>query len=731
MSLPSVRVKLQPLIPGPRGLTSQLTSVSAVALAAGQAPTVTNLGTPTDASLRFGIPNGFTGPAAAPGSAMFESRTAVASATIPSTGAGGPGFIYTAGYNVAGDGGQGLYKRRSGAPTDTTNPAYVQSVDGQWWELVPSMGAVCIEQFGGKGDSSTVGVGGTDNYPPTIWATQFIQWTFGVGSGAARYAPSLLFGAGNYRFAPPSAHPTYVFDFHQPLRISGTFGSGQYQGGTVWHFPQTCDPLIFGGDNTTGQTSFGAGGNGSSIGSVLENLSIWGGGGLSIFTDTNRFMIKCRATVTLRNLSLYGIPGHGILEWGGGGDGNANNFNIENVYIHEAGGHYLWVKGSDTNGSRVRGLVTHGEGGRGGCGILETGSLGCNTYEACQITGYGNTGVQYSGGLYQLISDVTNIGSTTTPGTNEQVWMYIGAVTGLENPVQFPTWSSSNTYIPQCPILSLNGANALVGNYCEVSAIQSHTPGSTVIGGNLPQSRYSPSLRGGGFGAPTVSNQALEVQRAHPTGTAEYTAHSETSRIIYGDARLGSDWGATGGQQIVRLQAKDGSWFEWGQRGPDLVMGRPGQYDHMTITGRDTAVTFRRSQPVPDVVMLGTIALVDNTTGDSILLGMKTSAASISEGEYGRNERYDYKDPSAGGYIGQVCVVGGVVASDWVTATWGVGRYKKMSNGKFYKVTVQGSGASTVEPTHSSGTATTADGYQWLWISNTAAVFKQYGAIEA
>jgi hypothetical protein len=660
--------------------------------------------------------------------AWMISRANIAANSIPTLAEGGPPYVLATEFSPGNPMGLSAYKRRSTAPADTTNPGYVMSLDNQWWELLPNMGAVIIEQFGGKGDSGTDGIGGTDNYQPLKWALDFIKWQFGL-AGASRYAPAILFDSGNYRFTAPAAHPTWCYDIHQPVRISGVFGTGQYQGGSVWHFPNTCDPIIFGGDNTDGPVTYGTPGHGSSIGAVLENLSIWGGGGLGIFTDINRTMIRCRATVTLRNLSLYGIPGRGIYQRGGGGDGNVNNFHVENVYILEAGFHYFHVEGSDTNGSSIKALVTHGEGGRGGCGVLEVGSLGCNTYEACQLTGYGNLGVKFGGRLYQLIVDTG--GSTTTPGTNDQVWMDIGVETGLENPVQFPTWSGSNTYFPQSPFLSLGGSNALIGNYCEVSAIQAHHPGSLAIAGNLPSSRFSGGLHGGAYGSPTISAQALSVERPHPTGSAEATAHGAMSVVRYGDAFMGTNYTSTGGIQVFRLQDKDTSWWEFGWRGEDLVLGRPGQYDHIRITGKRTANTFRRTQPVEDVVVLGTIALVDNLTGDSMLIGLKTSAPSITAGEYGRGEHYYYKDPSPSGYLGQVCTTGGVVAQDWVTAAWSTGTYKRMSNGNFYRVVTQGGGASTVQPTHTSGNATLADGFTWKFITGTPAVFKQFAPIEA
>src|SRR4051812_8071527 len=98
--------------------------------------------------------------------AWMISRANIAANSIPTLAEGGPPYVLATEFSPGNPMGLSAYKRRSTAPADTTNPGYVQSTDGQWWELLPTMGAVIIEQFGGKGDSSTGGGGGVDNTQP-------------------------------------------------------------------------------------------------------------------------------------------------------------------------------------------------------------------------------------------------------------------------------------------------------------------------------------------------------------------------------------------------------------------------------------------------------------------------------------------------------------------------------------------------------------------------------------
>lgn len=76
-------------------------------------------GTSPSQSLSLSIPQGHTG-ASLPGAAHYETRSAVAGATIDSIGSGGPTYVRTAGHVTVGDGGHALYKRAISGITEAS-----------------------------------------------------------------------------------------------------------------------------------------------------------------------------------------------------------------------------------------------------------------------------------------------------------------------------------------------------------------------------------------------------------------------------------------------------------------------------------------------------------------------------------------------------------------------------------------------------------------------------------
>jgi hypothetical protein len=618
----------------------------------------------------------------------YETPADVEAATISA----GVLALRTDGYTSVGDGGHGFYKRMSAAPSDPTNAAYLRSVDrytsaevedathGGYWQLVPQGGAVWIEQFGGAGDANPVsGAGGTDNWQPLTDALAFIAFTYGTLPGAS-YTNTIQFSAGSYRFSDG-------FDLHQPVHITGVSGTGQTQNSTLWHFPGTVDPIIFGALNTSGATDLDAGPytaypKGSSSGAVLENVTIWGGGGDGILTNDARTMIRMRSQATIRNVALFGIPGRGIYIIGGGGDGNANNWHCENVYIHEAGSDYFKVQGSDANGGYCIGLVTHGEGGRGGCGIIETGGLGCNVYTGLQLTGYGNTGVRHDVGggtfhLFQLIDATPDIGAATTPGTDDTVWMYMAPLAG-ETLVQFPVWSALDTYTLQLPVFIEAGQSVLIGTYCEGATLSSHIPGGAqVIGGNLSVTRYSNKLGqiDSGENSKYANTQAIGMRRAHAPGSAEETAHGEYTEVYVGGYNESVGFGATGGANLLQHRREgDGgaSWYMWGYRGADLYYGLSGTADFWRFSGYNTAVTFGRSAAVPHVFGLHDFAIHDASepTVHARIYGIR--AARPSTGSHARGEWVWPQNPTTWGTAAWICTVTGTPGTWGQVPLWGL-----------------------------------------------------------
>jgi hypothetical protein len=667
----------------------------------------------------------------------YSTKAAVEAATISNDVL----TICTSGYTTAGDGGNGLYKRinatpfplwvtgtnytfeamfivnsagryyqlerdpgagaSTNEPVHTTigetvqgadgygwthvrpNAGYIRSVDrykadgttdathGGWWKLVPRGGVLSIECLGGVADAPLPGgATGTDNWPALNDALAFlaVRWP-GTPGGSFTY--TIKFGGGGYRFSAG-------FDLHVIAHITGTFNSGQSFGGTWLFFPNTVDPFIIGNSTTIGATGTGGSGRPEAAGSIIENLLIWGGGGLSVFTDPDRCMIKMRAQSTLRNLYLGGIPGRGVWIRGGGGDGNVNNWHVDNVYIHEAGSHYFHVEGSDANGGYCTGLVTHGQGGRGGAGILETGGLGCNHYSGCQITGYGNTGVRHNGNLYMLIDFVSDIGGATEPGTDDTVWMYLWPLT-TETLAQFPVWVSLNEYEVQSPVHCNSGSSVFMGMYIEAATIASHIIGGAMaIGGNIPITRYSNRFLpfSGEENAKTAYSQAIGTRREHAPGSAEETAHGSSSTVLMGGYGEAEGLGATGGIDIFShsRQAEFGdARYAFGYRGNDLKYYLTNTAQFWKISGVNTALTFGRSAPVPHILGFTDFAIGDATDSPDVTSRIYCIRATRpSSGSHARGEWVWPQNPTTWGTAAWVCTVDGTPGTWGQVPLWGL-----------------------------------------------------------
>jgi hypothetical protein len=615
--------------------------------------------------LNLDIPRGYTGATTIGDSGMaFETRAAIAGATIEAVRK----YAYTAGYAAFGDGGHGLYKRMAAAPSDPSNPAYVRSVDrykadgttdathGGYWQLVPQGGVIYIEQFGGAGDCTVTGTGGTDNSPPLTDAIAFFSWNEGAND---RYVPSIKFGAANYRFSDG-------FDIHDHVHITGVPHAGTTQSATMLHFNGVQNPFILGSNNTIGDTGTGASG-GTSDGSVLENLTISCASAEDPPVDLDCIAILMRSQSAIRNVSLFNLPGHGVKVIAGGsvGLGNANCFTIQNLQVHHAGGNYLWLLGNDANAGIVNGFNCNGSAERGGCGIrAENGYT--NTLTGIHISGYGNMGVSHGGNWYQLINGTAGIGAATTPGTNNAIWYLIGAG-GVNS--RFPAWSAAADYdLLQLPIFDSGSGNVYIGPYVEAGSVFSHIASpALVLGSNaMPTTETSGILTFQSLTGNLMSKMPIGNRREFVSGTAEATQNGSETWVSVGGANEGAGFGANGGLSFLthRRYIDGETSYQFGYRGNDIVYSFLGAKWLMSFTTAATTQQLGRGSAQPHYMMLEDLVLADASDyANSRVIGMRL--ARPTTGAHGAGEVFFTSIPADYGAAAHVCVTAGT------PGTWG------------------------------------------------------------
>jgi hypothetical protein len=682
---------------------------------------------------------GSTGPVSIGDSALaFETRAAVAGATIDAL----VKSIYTSGFATSGDAGHGLYKRMLLAPADPTNPIYVRSVDrytsagvthatnGGYWQLVFEGGAIRVAQLGCIADGAIGAYTGTDNVTALRYGLAVVTHTqLGYPAG-----PDLKFDVGNYYISD-------TLELRRGVRLLGSArGHDDGGGGTHLQFAADKTGFIVHYTTTVGQT----GGvdntylNQTGQGSIFDGLAIHGGG-----TSITKHGIVMRARATVRNCYIVEFPGIAfyINATVGNGtyNGNANQWRVEDSVSKACVRGGLWIEGSDANaGYSINWETSAG----GGCGLLDVSGLG-NVHVAPNIAGYGNGGVSHGGKQYQLGTYDTSLGAATTPGTNEAVWYELqtgGATT------DFPAWSGAGSYFNKLPIYIGGSSNqsTIDGGYVEQGNVVSDISQSRAVAFNGTMLFTKSSC----FIKSEASTRGLIQAQGGIGGYRQYssgsTAHSEYGGEQY--AYVGTFGSNTAGLTILEhyQETPDGGgpqmkWgFQEGSPGASTYcQGGPGSGFPVIfqVTSRVTNKTFSRPfTGVPWKIAFNSYGIMDENSGDTVLHGLRAAAptSGAAPGEYAAAEVLWNKAPTAGGFAGWICTTTGVLAPAWVTGTnYSTGAYILATNGKYYKLTTDGGGNSTVEPSHGSGVVVGADGYGWTWVSNATAVWKTFGPISA
>ena len=192
-----------------------------------------------------------------------------------------------------------------------------------------------------------------------------------IGTGYSTAGPEIYFPVGFYKVNSP-------IELKKQVKLRGTV-AGMPDGMPVrLIFPADTKGIIVNTYNTINggvevPPTIGA------DGSIIENLSLIGGGG----TDATAHAIWLRARATIRNVTIQGFSGNGVnivaSACGGGAlEGNANNFSIDTMRIVLCGGHGLFIDGADVNAGVAKGVdATSNQ----GYGIYDSSFLG-NTHIA-------------------------------------------------------------------------------------------------------------------------------------------------------------------------------------------------------------------------------------------------------------------------------------------------------------------------------------------------------------
>lgn len=644
--------------------------------------------------------------------ANHQSQAAAILAIIPSSIT----TVRTTGYSTAGDGGGALYKRVASEPS---HAGKFQSADGAWWELVIAGGEMLFEQFGGVADGNRTTLVGTDNYDAFQRALSMYSLAANqAGNASAQIVPRLKFGIGIYYFGQ-------TLDIRHVVNIVGR-SSGEFTrfGGTKFTFPINTTGMRFQYTNTSGATGPAGAVLTGAGGFFVEGITLHQTG-----TDKTAHGFHLRVTGTLRNCYSTACPGNAFHVAAHVGhatiEGNANNFVIDHCGAHDFKGNALWIEGKDANAGRTIAFTTQGTADLTvGCGIYDDSFLGC-THIGAQITGYGNCGVHKDGMLYALISNTPNIGGATTPGTNDRVW-YPRAL-GVADPTRYPEWVALNPYIIQLPWWC-SGGSLFIGTYVE-DAMPGH--GGLVLGGADATNftvRLGPSTKVSE--APLMTKLGVGAHRSYVPGTPGYIANGSDVWAGIGTF-VGSDHTRMNLLEHKRLIDGDASW-EWTYGAGETIYGFLNAKPIWRISTPTTTAKFGRPlTPIPHVFTLTDFALRDpGNSNNWRIIGLRDAPPTAS-GEYARGERYFHANPSAGGVEGWVCTTGGALAPAWVSGTnYALGSYI-LSNGKYYRCTIDGGVSSTAAPAHASGAVTEADGFQWTFVTATAAVWKPFGTIGA
>jgi hypothetical protein len=552
----------------------------------------------------------------------FDSRAAAASASIATTGAGGPNWIRTNGYAAAGDGGGALYVRIGSTPA-YSSLIWFTSADGQKWGIVNKNEPYRIEQAGGGTGMS----GAANNAAVDAIHSIFYTNKFGFGYGYA--GPNIKLGYGIYNFATP-------WFVKGTSNISGV-GSGMFGGyATELKFPANCDGIVCGAPGTNGRLyNPGAYGDYDARGTVIRDLKISGGWDT---VESTMYSVKRDGT---------GSRGNGILAKCG--------LKLENLYINRFAEMGVYTKGTIGGGGSAS-EPAFGTGDNIGdpteSYVCAEGSANNFTYiavgvEVCGCDGFRDRGADANAGSYISCSASVNaawgfnglcfLGNYyfgCHSATNGGPWYGQGKFdwNSGKSAGAYQAWSESNY-------------TSLIACYSEAGQAASVLNGYSMIWGGLHAA-----------GSPTQGPFGWYVFSQGPT--AHLSPISVGTTAYSGQMQIGN---SNVGGEVYNIDTGDGGIFFRAQFGR-YDMGSFANPSCFALTTDSYGWSMGRASTIgvdqillPRGFFLGSPGI--GSEGEMRFRGVHNGLP--TSGKWGQGDHIDIINPSAGGAWGYVCTTSG------------------------------------------------------------------------
>lgn len=433
---------------------------------------------------------------------------------------------------------------------------------------------------------------------------------------------------------------------------------------------------------------------GGALGARVEGMVLYSRG----YTGTPTGLIhgiEVRTIVSLRDLIVYGFPGHGVyitasadVSDGASKYGLADRSlltNVNSTYSLVCG---FRIEGRDAN---VMKIDTCTASFSGSWGFDDAGALG-NTYISCHTTNNNqnafianHSDVRYVSMKADANTLIGSFRATSTAAPHSYLGCYVegasGALTSLTSLclVVGGIMAGTGDKVPGTPV-------TMYGGLLQNSKLQHYNArGSVAVSVGFGDSTNRMTVLGwgsldvsAGLGVGAFS-QELTYYPTPKMWSIEQPSASATGQVAFPTAL--SD-------------AYSAPYFQNG-----FYFGSP----NTSVNRRVTFVAGTSSPP---------------------------------NGFYGANDIV-YMNAVAGSKAGWLCTAAGAKASAWASGqTYSPNGWRNLvsivSNaGNVYRCTTQGGGTTSVAPVHGAGTVTGADGYAWQWLNaTTVPTFARFGDIE-